>query len=223
MSLVHTEIDQTAVLKALNLNISDPKTQAVLLICQRYNLDPVLKHVVLVSGNTYITRDGLLSVAHSSGQFDGIDIVEEGETPTHWWARAAVYRKDMGRPFTYRGRYPKKGGNQGYGPEMAVKCAEVMALRRAFNVTGVAAREEAWDTADSINAAAAKNRLLAAAEGDKDAAAEAWRAAGLEGRSRVSEDDVAAAVLLLDQPDEVEDVEVVDEDPPAELPLDEDG
>jgi len=59
-----------------------------------------------------------------------------------------VWRKDMKRPFTYRGRYPKKGGNSQYGPEMAVKCAEVMALRRAFNVTGIAAADERWDDPD---------------------------------------------------------------------------
>lgn len=147
MSLAHVEnVDQTAVLRTLNLNPNDPNTQALLLICQRYDLDPLMKHVVLIQGRPYITRDGYLSAAHASGQFDGIEVVEEGETETHWWAKASVYRKDMGRPFTYKGRYPKKGGNKDYGPEMAVKCAEVMALRRAFNVTGAAAADERWDT-----------------------------------------------------------------------------
>ena len=146
MSLAHVEnVDQAAVLRTLNLNPSDPNTQALLLICDRYRLDPLLKHVVLIQGRPYITRDGYLSVAHASGQFDGIEIVEEGEDQTHWWARASVFRKDMTRPFTYRGRHPKSGSNKQYGPEMAVKCAEVMALRRAFNVTGVGAADERWD------------------------------------------------------------------------------
>lgn len=148
MSLARIDnVDQDAVLKTLNLNPHDPNTQALLLICQRYDLDPLMKHVVLIQGRPYITRDGYLSAAHASGQFDGIEVVEEGEDTTHWWAKASVWRKDMTRPFTYKGRYPKKGGNTAYGPEMAIKCAEVMALRRAFNVTGAGAADERWDDA----------------------------------------------------------------------------
>jgi len=218
MSLVHIDnVDQDAVLKTLGLNPGDANTQAVLLICQRYHLDPLLKHVVLIQGRPYITRDGLITWAHESGQFDGIEIVDEGETPSHWWARCAVYRKDMSRPFTYKGRYPKKGGNTAYGPEMAIKCAEVMALRRAFNVTGLPAAEEAWDM--DMTAAAAKNRLLAAAGGDKAAAAAAWDNAGLSGRQRVGEDELVAAINSLDVLDI--DIDLV---PDLELPaVDADG
>lgn len=148
-------IDQAAILKSLNLNPTDPKTQALLLVCDRYGLDPILKHAVLIQGSLYVTRDGLLAVAHRSGQFDGIEVLEQGETPTHYTAKVAVYRKDMGRPFTYIGRYPKQGGNKAYGPEMAVKCAEVMGLRRAFNVTGVPAADERWDTPEGPEPSAA--------------------------------------------------------------------
>lgn len=140
-------IDQAAVLRALRLDPADPNAQAALLICDRYDLDPVMKHVVLIQGRPYITRDGLLTIAHRSGTFDGIEVVAEGEDDTHWTATVAVWRKDMSHPFRYSGRHPKKSGNQ-YGREMAVKCAEVMALRRAFSVTGVGTAEEQWDTAD---------------------------------------------------------------------------
>jgi hypothetical protein len=61
-----------------------------------------------------------------------------------WRASCSVYRKDMSRPFTYTGRYPTKGGNQRFAPEMATKVAEVMALRRAFDVAAPTA-EERWD------------------------------------------------------------------------------
>lgn len=199
MSLVPLEnIDQAAVLKTLNLNPHDPHTHAALLICRRYGLDPLLKHVVLIQGRPYITRDGYLSFAHESGQFDGIEIVDEGEDAECWWAKAAVYRKDMSRPFTYRGRYPKKGaGNPKYGPEMAIKTAEVMSLRRAFNVTGLPAADEQWETPDpsapTLSGAAAKTRLVALAAGDKEAAAEAWKKAGLADQRMVSEADLAAA------------------------------
>lgn len=137
-------IDQDAVLRALRLDPRDPNAQAALLICDRYGLDPVMKHVVLIQGRPYITRDGYLTIAHRSGQLDGIEVVEQGDNDTHWTATVAVYRKDMGRPFTYVGRHPKRSGNQ-YGPEMAVKTAEVQALRRAFEVTGVGAADEQWE------------------------------------------------------------------------------
>lgn len=54
------QIDQGRILRALKLDPNDPNTQALLLVCQRYDLDPVLRHMVLISGNPYITRDGLL-------------------------------------------------------------------------------------------------------------------------------------------------------------------
>lgn len=146
----HDGLDQAAVLRYLKLNPNDVATQAMLLICQRYGLDPLLKHMVLISGKPYVTRDGYLHIAHESGQLDGIELLDEGDTELEWWAKVAVWRKDMSKPFTYRGRYPKAGQQKAYGPEMAVKTAEVMALRRAFDVTGVAAADEQWDQAVEV-------------------------------------------------------------------------
>ena len=149
-------IDYEAVLRSLNLNPSDPKTQALMLVCERYGLDPVLKHIVLISGNAYVTRDGYLAVAHRSGQFDGMEVIEQGDDNTHYTAKVAVYRKDMSHPFTFVGRFPKsKSMAKEYGPEMAVKVAEVQGLRRAFNVTGLGASDERWDDAVDIEAVAA--------------------------------------------------------------------
>lgn len=142
-------IDREAVLQALNLNPRDPKVQALVMVCQQYGLDPVLKHAVLISGNLYVTRDGLLAVAHRTGNLDGITVEEEGENADEWWAKVSVHVKGQKYPYTYRGRYPKSGNQKRYGPEMAVKCAEVMALRRAFGVTGIATVEEQWDAHDS--------------------------------------------------------------------------
>lgn len=143
-------IDRAAVLQELGLRESDAAAQALLLVCDRYGLDPLLKHMVLIQRRPYITRDGYLSIAHRSGVLDGIEVVEQGDSGSHWTARVAVYRKDMSRPFVYDGRYPKNGGNKTYGPEMAVKTAEVAALRRAFNVTGVGAADERWDDPDEV-------------------------------------------------------------------------
>lgn len=142
-------IDRAAVMQYLGLK-NDVPTQALLAICSRYGLDPLMKHIVLISGKPYVTRDGYLHVAHQTGQLDGIEVLEEGETDKEWWAKVAVHRKDMSKPFTYRGRYPHDGGQKKYGPEMAVKTAEVMALRRAFDVSGIPAADEQWDDAIDV-------------------------------------------------------------------------
>jgi hypothetical protein len=140
-------VSKEMVLAALNLDPRDPNTQALVLTCQRYNLDPLLKHAVLIQKALYVTRDGLIHIAHTSGAFDGIEVEMLEETTTHYIARAKVWRKDMSRPFVYQGRYPKAGrGGPGaqYGPEMAEKVAECRALRRAFAI-GLCSREETWE------------------------------------------------------------------------------
>lgn len=134
-----------ALLKAIGFDRLAPEQRELALsIADRYGLDPMLRHIVLIDGRPYITRDALLHIAHRSGVFDGMEV----STPTldgdFWRATCSVYRKDMSRPFTYGGRYPVKGKNPTFAPEMAVKVAEVMALRRAFDVSAPV-QEERWD------------------------------------------------------------------------------
>lgn len=137
------------VLAFLGLDPRDVKAQALVAICSRYGLDPLLGHVVLVDRKPYITRDGLLAVAHASGLLDGIELVGDptlSADGSEWVARVRVYRRDWSHPTEYPGRYPARGRNA-YGPEMAVKCAEAMALRRAFPVSGLAVLDEIHDAA----------------------------------------------------------------------------
>lgn len=134
-----------ALLKAVGLDrVSPEQRELALAIADRYELDLMLKHLVLIDGRAYITRDGLLHVAHRSGLFDGIEVDQPVLDGDHWRSKATVYRKDMARGFTYHGRYPKAGGNAKYAPEMAVKVAEVAALRRAFDVSAPTV-EEQWE------------------------------------------------------------------------------
>lgn len=139
-------VDSGKVLAYLGLNPSDPRSQAVVAVAQRYDLDPLLKHVIVIpKGGVYITRDGLLHIAHRSGQLDGIVVEQEptlSEDKREWVARVSVYRKDMRHPFTFPGRYSANGGNREYPQEMALKAAEAHALRRAFDVTGLPAFDE---------------------------------------------------------------------------------
>ena len=134
-----------ALLKAVGLDRLAPEQRTLALnIAERYELDLLLKHLVMIEGRPYITRDGLLHVAHRSGQLDGIATTEPTIIDGFWRSTCSVYRKDMSHAFTYGGRYPTTGGNQKFAPEMAVKVAEVQALRRAFDVSAPTI-EERWD------------------------------------------------------------------------------
>lgn len=138
-----------ALLRAIGLDkVPAEQRELAIAIAERYGLDLMLKHLVIVDGRPYVTRAGLLHIAHRSGVFDGMEVTDpvivDVGSGKFWTARCSVYRKDMTRPFTYAGRYPTSGGNQRFAPEMAVKVSEVMALRRAFDVSAPVI-EERWD------------------------------------------------------------------------------
>jgi hypothetical protein len=148
---------KAAILRAVGLeDVPAEQRELALAIANNYGLDLMLKHLVLIDGRPYITRDALLWVAHRSGHFDGIQTTEPiiKEFPglgQCWWSEATVWRDDMSHPFTYGGRYPVAGQNKRYGPEMAIKVAECMTLRRAFNVSAPTV-EERWseDAEDAV-------------------------------------------------------------------------
>lgn len=209
MSLIPAEqIDREAILKAFNINPRDPKAQAMILACEKYGLDPLLKHAVLISGNLYVTRDGLLHVAHRSGRLDGIVVDDEGQDAQEWWAKVTVYVKGQTHGYTYRGRYPKSGQQKRYGPEMAVKVAEVMALRRAFGVTGIATVEEQWDKSDAL-AGQTKIEAGGTPRGEPSGAVDTPASASLP--PEIEGGDGPPADPSLD--DDIVDAELVDEDP----------
>jgi phage recombination protein Bet len=131
-------------------NIPNDVVNAALLVCQRYNLDPLLKHIALIYNKKngqytiYITRDGLVHNAHQSGQLDGMHVTF-GKSDDGVWAECTVYRKDMKHPFVYR-VYASEYQASGYAWKthpraMLTKAAEVFSLRRAFNVS-LPVREE---------------------------------------------------------------------------------
>jgi hypothetical protein len=134
------------VIQYLGLDARNPAHRAQVVIARHYDLDAVLKHIVVIPrGGVYITRDGLLHIAHRSGQLDGIVVEQEptlSEDGLEWVARVSVYRKDMRHPFTYPGRYAVAGSNKEYAQEMAMKAAEAHALRRAFSISGLGAADE---------------------------------------------------------------------------------
>lgn len=140
---------RAALIRALGLQKAEPEIlELTFAIATRYGLDPMLRHIVIIEGRPFVTRDGLLDIAHRSGQFDGISVSEPWIDGSYIRAKATVWRKDMSHPFEYVGRYPKQGGNARYNEEMAIKVGESMALRRAFRVSAPVV-EERWDAPDA--------------------------------------------------------------------------
>jgi hypothetical protein len=131
-------------------NGSEAQVDLVMHLCGHYGLDPLLKHLVLINGSAYITRDGLLHIAHQSGQFDGIEVALERLEDGEWAATCTVYRKDKSRPFRYTvyQKEHQQGGGGAWGKyprAMLAKTAEVACLRRAFDVSLGAVEELGYD------------------------------------------------------------------------------
>lgn len=150
---------------------SPEQLRLVLAICARYDLDPLLRHALIIKNNLYITRDGLRHVAWQSGQFDGYDPPEERqERDGKWVVTVRVWRKGIGRPFVATA-YQREAENQKsdvwrtHPRLMTLKCAEVMALRMAFDVSLPGAEEVGWEeTTPRTNIGAA--RYVEAIEGE---------------------------------------------------------
>ena len=141
-------------LRYLGLDPRNPVTVVLALLARKYDLDPLLNEVAVIRTGQglkpYITRDGLLVVAHRSGELDGIvvDDVHEGEHG--WGATVSVWRKDMSHPFTYSAGCGKNEpqAKQGNGPEMAIARAERRALHRAFAISGDLTDDTTSETGD---------------------------------------------------------------------------
>jgi len=146
------EQEQARILQSLGLDIRSPLTRALLLVAERYDLDPLLKQVQIIKQNVYITHAGLLHIAHASNKLDGIVVEEEGEDKDSYYARVSVYRKDMSKPFTYSGEFRKSKvrSDGASGREMALKNAERSALRRAFDIGAPTMDDSGTDMDDVV-------------------------------------------------------------------------
>lgn len=145
--------DQVRILQILGLDPRNPVAHAVVAVCERYRLDPVLGHVMILpkSNRPYITVDGYRHIAHASGVYDGMTVTDgprREPQEREWVATVAVYRKDMSRPFEMPGR---AGLSLDNGQEMALTRAKRRALREAFDVTVPPAfAEDEWDDRPAV-------------------------------------------------------------------------
>lgn len=133
--------------------IPDEDVALALVVAQKYGLDPLLRHVVLIPGgrngryNVYITRDGLLHVAHASGRAWSLEVGEPERRENPYTGKPDIYLRGRLRVVDQEGReqvfeggvwfseYAQKGGAWSTHPAaMHRKALEVYLLRRAFDV-----------------------------------------------------------------------------------------
>ena len=142
---------------------TEPEFRLMMYMASVYELDPLLKEIWAIKRNDkdpaviMVGRDGMLSIAHRSGHFDGMQSGVKYEKdkdgkdhPTTAWC--TIWRNDMTHPFETEVRFeeyvqpiPKSGylGLWQTKPSvMILKCAESVCLRKAFRVSGVYSPEE---------------------------------------------------------------------------------
>ncbi|AWI34181.1 phage recombination protein Bet [Helicobacter apodemus] len=144
-------------------------------VAQELGLNPITKEIFflerksqvngqwVVKVEPLVSRDGLLSMAHKSGNFGGIEVSSEiKKTPkmvNGVWeykedlvAKAIVYRNDTQKPFITEVAYSeyvqktKEGNPTKFWADkpdtMIKKVAEAQALRKAFNINGIRSIDE---------------------------------------------------------------------------------
>ena len=150
-----------------------------ILLAETLGLNPLTKEIMFMERRSQVApgqwvtkieplvgRDGFLSIAHKTGQFDGIEttvelvdtpILEDGEwkVKKDLVATCKVYRKDTNHPVTVQVSFEeyaqrdKKGNLTSFWrtkpKTMLGKVAESQALRKAFNISGAYAPEELDD------------------------------------------------------------------------------
>ena len=127
---------------------TDDEFGVMMELARRYYLDPFSRQIWAIKyGNQpamiFASRDGLLSIAHRSGFFDGIESApnfdEKGALIS---ATCTVYRKDISHPFkkvVYLREYASSSNPLWKSKPITMLCkvAEAQALRQAFSVSGL--------------------------------------------------------------------------------------
>jgi hypothetical protein len=117
---------------------ASPIGRLIVLLAQRYGLDPALKHVEVIPARgglqVYVTADGWRYIADRSGELDGITFPDVSQGETGWRATVHVWRKGCAHPFEGRagaGRF--EGKVELADPEaVAITRATRRALKNGF-------------------------------------------------------------------------------------------
>jgi hypothetical protein len=135
-------IDSREALRYLGLSEKDPRAHALLLVCDRYGLDPLLGHISIYKEKIYVHFAAYIHLANQHSAYQGMECVREWEDEKYCYAEVRVHRSDRAFPFQRRGKSlkvkPKKDGKGTYddfeADAKAFAQAARRALRLAFNV-----------------------------------------------------------------------------------------
>ena len=155
---------QLAALKQLGLtDVPNAELGVFLHFCQRTGLDPFARQIYMIGrGGKYTIQssiDGLRIVAQRSGNYGGQTMVEWCGSDGVWkdiWleetppvaARVGVYYKDSDKPTYASAKFASYNANSPIWKKMPdlmiAKCAEALALRKAFpqDLSGIYSSEE---------------------------------------------------------------------------------
>jgi len=150
--------------RAKHKDLSDVEIKHLYHLAGTYGLDPNKNEIWAVKygqnpAAIYVGRDGLLGIAHKTGQFAGMETnvlaldksgnIKEVEINIGGklvGAKCIVWRKDSERPFIVSVKFDEFNGKRNKWlsmPEtMIKKVAEAHALRRAFSIHGIFVPEE---------------------------------------------------------------------------------
>lgn len=153
-SLTHTrgfDAEQTALIKrTIAKGASDDELALFLSQCSRTGLDPFARQIYWIKrgaqGSIQVSIDGFRVIAERSGEMDGQEVAwcgEDGLWRDVWLdkappaaARVLVYRKGCSKPFPGIARWSEYAQGGGMWTKMQgtmlSKCAEALALRKAF-------------------------------------------------------------------------------------------
>lgn len=148
----------------IDRNATDAQIETLIVVGNRYDLDPLMGHVVLISGKCFVTHEGLIHKAHTSGQFDGMETIF-GKDEIGEYSETKVWRKDMTRPFVGRIYLAEYANNNPVWKScrhgMAAKTSESFVMRRAMDVSLTSQEEMGEDNSRPINGSAAGTRPAA--------------------------------------------------------------
>ena len=146
-ALTITPQQKEILLSTICKGVSDQDFLFMLELAKKYQLDPFAKQIYATRVGIIISRDGLLAIAHRSGDFDGMQTTfEHDEKGNIISSTTTVWRKSFTHPFVetaYWSEYAKDTAVwKQYKHPMMQKCSERMALSKAYAITGLYAEEE---------------------------------------------------------------------------------
>jgi len=154
-----SEAEKITIVETVASKLTVPQVKIFFYQCQALGLNPLLNEICAVpymdrqTGKSTLSiqvmRDGFLTIAHRSGKFAGIEsgVYEADEKRKTMAGWAKVYHKDFEHPVYQEADFNEYNNARNTlwstkPKTMIKKVAESMALRKAFNVSGVYASEE---------------------------------------------------------------------------------